>query len=360
MFSKDIGDLTEREKVVRLFARRVIFIIAMLVVVASLAAFSMTLGAAKISAADAYKGLINALFPDAFDITDRTVRIMVNLRSPRVLMAAAAGASLAMGGAITQAILKNSLATPYTLGVSAGAGFGACLAILMGVSITAGTIGIITNAFIFSMIPVAVVIVASRFRTMSPMAMILCGVAISYIFGASNTLFQYFGDDASVKSVVFWTVGDLNNVSLWNLSYVGPVMTAVFIAGMLMAKRINVLGMGDDTAKSLGVNVERIRMTGLILSCLLTATVVCFTGTIGFICLLSPQISKVFVGSDMRYLLPSSALVGACLLLIADMGSRMLMSPVMLPVGAITALVGGPAFIMLLFSRRKNMTGIRV
>lgn len=336
-----------------------LFVITMLAAVVILVAVSMTIGVAGISATDAYKAIINSIVPDMFDIPDKTTRIIMNLRAPRVLMAVFAGASLAIGGCMTQCMLRNSLATPYTLGVSAGASFGAALAIILGVSFSTGTAGIILNAFVFSLIPVVIVIIASRFRTMTPIAMILCGVAVSYIFGSTNTLFQYFASDAAVKSVVFWTVGDLNSVSLWNLSYVVPIMTFVLLLGIFMAKRVNIMGMGDDTAKTLGVNVEFVRTSCLILACLLTATVVSFTGSIGFICLLAPQISRVFVGNDFKYLLPASALVGACLLSLADIGAKTLMAPVMLPVGAITALIGGPVFIFFLFSRKKSMESLK-
>ena len=352
---------TEKEKIRRLFVIRAIFISVMTITIVLMISYSITLGVSGVSAIDAYKAIINGFLPGTFDIESMTSRIIINLRAPRVVMGVLAGASLAIGGCITQAILKNSLATPYTLGVSSGAAFGAALAIILGISFTGGAIlGIITNAFIFSLIPICIVLAASKFRVMTPMSMILCGVAISYIFGAVNMLLQYFADESALRSIVFWTVGDLTSVSLWNAMYLGPMMIFTFLFGMFIAKDINAMGMGDDTAKSLGVNVDRVRISGLVIACLLTATVICFTGAIGFICLLAPQISRMFVGEDFRYLLPSSALVGACLLTLADMGARTLMSPVLLPVGVLTALIGGPAFILLLFSRKRAMDSMKM
>jgi iron complex transport system permease protein len=356
MFHKsNATDLSERDKIIKMFARRVLFIILISLLVIVLVGFSITLGTSGISTTDAYKAIINGVFPGTFDISDQTMRIVLNLRAPRVLMAVFAGSALAIGGCVTQSILKNPLATPYTLGVSSGAGFGAALSILFGIGIIGGIGGTIANAFIFSLIPIAIVVLASRFKTMTPMVMILCGVAMSYMFSASNTIFQFFGEANAVKSVVFWMVGDLNGVELWNVPYVAVMMLVVFVYAMIISKDMNIMRMGDDTAKGLGVNVEAIRVSSLIVSCLLTATVVSFTGSIGFICLLAPQISRIFVGSEMQYLLPASALMGACLLTIADVAAKTVMAPIMLPVGAITALVGGPMLILLLlFSKSTN------
>lgn len=356
--AEEVGNREERNKILRMMARRTAFIAILAIAAMALTGYSITLGTSGISATDAYKALVNSIFPDVFDLPDRTERIVLNLRAPRVVMAAACGAALAVGGCITQSLLKNPLATPYTLGVSSGAGFGAALAILFGMTVVGGIGGIIVNAFIFSLIPVAIVLIASRFRRMSPMTIILCGVAISYVFSASNTIFQFFGEANAVKSVVFWMVGDLNEVSLWNAPYVIVPTLAVFAISMFLSKDFNAMRMGDDTAKALGVKVEPMRMMSLIMACLLTAFVVSFTGSIGFICLLAPQMSRIFVGSEMQYLLPSSALMGSCLLSLADMAAKTIMAPIMLPVGALTALIGGPALIILLLMGDKS-AGVR-
>ena len=334
-----------------MFAKRFAFIAILLVFLIILVGYSVTLGTSDLSPGDAYRALINSLFPGSFDLPERTTRIVMNIRAPRVLMAVFAGAALALGGCITQSILKNPLATPYTLGVSSGAGFGAALAILFGIVIIPGIGGVVINAFVFSLIPVAVVVITSQFRKMTPMTIILCGVAMSYVFSASNTIFQFFGEPNAVKSVVFWMVGDLNEISLWNISYVAIPMLTIFLISMYLAKDMNVMRMGDDTAKALGVRVEPIRVGSLLMACLITAFVVSFTGSIGFVCLLAPTISRIFVGGEMQYLLPASAVMGACILTLADMVAKTIIAPIMLPVGAITALVGGPVLIFLLLSR---------
>ncbi|MDR0523610.1 MAG: iron ABC transporter permease [Candidatus Methanoplasma sp.] len=347
------GGRSERERISGMMARRALFIASALAFLLALVGWSITLGTSGISAADAYAAVANALLPGTFDVSDQTMRIVVNLRAPRVLMAVFAGSALAIGGCLTQAMLKNPLATPYTLGVSSGAGFGAALSILFGINILGGAWGTVANAFAFSLIPIAIVFAASRARPISPTAMILCGVAVSYMFSAANTIFQFFGEANAVKSVVFWMVGDLNGVGLWSVPYVAAPMLAVFAASMLLSKRMNLMRMGDDTARGFGVNAGAMRMGSMVMACALTAATVSFTGAIGFVCLLAPQISRIFVGTDMRYLIPASALTGACMLSVADMAAKTVMAPIMLPVGAVTALVGGPVLVLMLLAGRQ-------
>ncbi len=339
----------ERDAIARMLFKRIVFITAAAVLVFVLAGISITLGSSGITPLDAYKAIIKNFFPDLFpEITEKTMNIVMIVRAPRVLMAVFGGAALALGGCITQSLLKNPLATPYTLGVSSGAGFGAALVILFGFGITGTYVDAIVSAFFFSLIPIAVVILASRKRNMTPMTIVLCGIAISYVFSASNTIFQFFGEASAVKSVVFWMVGDLNDILLWNIPYVAIPFVLIFAIAMFLSKDFNIMRMGDDTATSLGINVHMMRTIGLLLSCLMTAVVVSFTGCIGFICLLAPQISKIFVGNEMQYLLPASALLGAALLSAADMIAKTIYAPIMLPVGAVTALVGGPVLVFLL------------
>lgn len=358
MFKKaDSTDLPERTKILKMLAKRVFFILSALALCIFLVGVSINIGTADVSLTEVYKALINTILPGTFpEISSTTMIIVGDIRAVRALIAVFGGASLAIGGCITQSILKNPLATPYTLGVSAGAGFGAALTILLGISILGGVYGILLNALVFSLIPIGIVTIASIYRAMTPMMIILCGVAISYIFSASNTIFQFISDAEAVKQVVFWMVGDLDRVTMSQIPFVAVTAMTVFIIAMFLSKDMNIMRMGDDTAKSLGVNAGRIRTISLVLSCMLTAVVVSFCGAIGFICLLAPQISRLFVGNEMQYLLPASALVGACILCAADMLPRAMGIP--LPVGAITALIGGPVLIMLLL-RSNSYMGVK-
>lgn len=344
----------EEEKIRIIFLKKLLFILFLFAAVVLILSYSVTVGTANISIGDVYRTLIDAVIPGIFDISDRMKMIIIDIRLPRVLMALIGGAVLAIGGCLTQSILRNPLATPYTLGVSSGAGFGAAIAIMTGFTLASSIAGVILNAFVFALIPITIIIMASRLKNMSSTTMVLCGVAMSYIFSASNTLLQFFGDPNAVKTVVFWMVGDLNNIFIWHIPFVLVTLILCLIASIYLSKGINAMRLGDDTARSLGINTGAVRTLTLLVACLSTAMVVCFTGSIGFICLLAPHISRVFVGGDMKYLLPASALCGSALLLLADLGAKTLAEPIMLPVGAITAMVGGPLLLYLLLKRKTD------
>ena len=277
-----------------------------------------------------------------------------NLRLPRIFLGIVAGIGLGIAGAVMQAVLRNPLASPYTLGISSGAGFGASLAILAGAGIVGGKYLIIGNAFIFALLVSFIILGLSSRKGATPETMILAGIAMMYLFGAMTTILQYFGEAEAVKEAVFWMVGDLNRAS-WSVVTVVSVAIAL-CAPYLMAKSwdLNVMGAGDETAKSLGVNVKRTRVTTMIVSTLMVATIVCFTGTIGFIGLVAPHMTRLAIGGDNRYVLPVSGLLGAVILITADLVARRIIAPVILPVGAVTAFMGAPLFLYLIMRRRRE------
>lgn len=342
----------DRRAVVRLMVRRTSFIAVMLCAVVIIAGVSIAFGSTKIPLDQVYKSLINQILPGTFEVFGKYEDIVIDIRAPRVLMAVGAGAGLAIGGCITQSVLRNPLATPYTLGISSSACLGAALSMIYGFAIIQGVYGQILNAFIFSLLPVAVILAASARKSMSPTTMVLCGIAISYVASACNTIMQYFADPTAVKSVVFWSIGDLNNSLLWQTPYVFAISLIAFVVAMVMSKDLDILRMGDDTAKGLGISVNAVRTAAIVTACLVTATIVSFVGAIGFVCLLAPHISRYFVGNSMKYLISSSALVGMTLLLVADILAKTVIAPAMLPVGAVTALFGGPLLIALLIKRK--------
>lgn len=341
-----------REKVRRTNNRRVTIMIALVLLMVGLMAYSITISSTTITPLQVYQALINQIVPGLFDIPYKTEQIVLQVYSPRVLMATFVGAILAIGGCIVQTIMKNPLATPYTLGVSSSAAFGASLSIILGITAVVGTVGTIINAFLFSIIPAGIILMASIRSNMMPTTLILVGIAISYIFSAATMLMQYFGTADAVKSAMFWSIGDLNSASLWQVPYVLAMFLVVLALSLWLMKDINIMRMGDDTALSLGVNVRRTRLVSILLACVSTAVVVSFTGAIGFICLLAPHISRILIGGDLKFLIPTSAVMGALLLSIADILSKDLINPIMLPVGAITALIGGPILIYFLLMRR--------
>jgi iron complex transport system permease protein len=353
---QDLTVEAEKKKYRKTAAKRIIFIAVVLVALIIVAGVALALGSADMTFLDAYSAVFNRFFPDWFGATPLAYTVVWTLRLPRILLAIAAGAALAMGGCSTQAILRNPIATPYTLGVSAGAGLGAAIGIIMGKSLLGGNsdLSIVGNAFVFSLIPIAVILLLVKRKSGSPETMILAGVAMVYIFGACTTILQYFADSNAVAATVFWLVGDLSRAAWYQLPYVFGVLIICFGVNLWLAWDINAMKLGDDSAKSLGVEVDRTRRITLILACLSTAVVVAFTGAIGFICLVAPHICRAFVGGDQRLLIISSCLVGAILLLVADIVARRMIAPIVLPVGAITAFLGGPLLLYLLIRRRRH------
>ncbi len=316
----------------------------------------ITIGSANIGFFEAYGILIDQLFPGTFGgYTDSHINIVTNIRGPRVLMGFFVGMILAIGGCIIQSILRNSLATPYTLGVSSSACFGAAVAIAFGLKLSSSTMAIIVSAFLFSLIPIGTILLAAQRRGITPITMVLCGVAISQIFGACNTILQYFSADDTAKEIVFWSVGSLNNVSPWMVPYVAVAALAFALVAFYLSRDLNILKMGDDTAQALGVNVSAVRTVGVVASCVATAVAVSFTGAIGFICLISPHVCRLFIGSDLKYLIPASGFLGCILLLVSDTVGRTVIAPTILPVGAVTALIGGPLLVYLLMRRRADI-----
>ncbi len=285
--------------------------------------------------------------------------VIWRIRMPRVIGAVIAGAGLSVAGCVMQNNLKNPLASPMTLGISHAATFGANLAIIvLGAGTTMSTAGdavIINNpymvticAFICSMGATMLILGLAKLRSFSPEAIILAGFAIGAIFTACTTIIQYFAPDVKIAAAVFWTFGDLGRVSWTEVLILSIVVIAAFVYFSFKRWDYNALANGEETAKSLGVNTFRVRFWGLLVSSLITAVAVSFLGMIGFIGLIGPQIVIRIVGADYRFFIPASALTGSVILLVADTAARTLISPIVLPVGALTSLLGGPMFLYML------------
>ncbi len=344
--------LRVREEYERYVGRKIFFIIFTSLLTVIVAGISATLGSYPISISEVYSIILKCLVSNP-ESTEES--IVWNLRMPRILLAIIAGAGLASSGAMTQGILRNPLATPYTLGISSAAGLGAAIAIILSKGIFVGKYVIVGNAFLFSLIPTFIILTLARVKGATPETMILAGIAMMYIFSAITTILMYFAEPEAVKSAYFWMVGDLGKAS-WGI--IPPVFVSLLICFFLLMWKtwdVNVMiTSGDEVAKSLGVNPERERMFVMLVSSFLTASIISFTGTIGFVCLVAPHICRMIIGGDYRYLLPASALFGGALLLICDTIARTILAPVILPVGVITNCLGGPMFLYLLLKRRKE------
>lgn len=297
------------------------------------------------------RGILGRAENDTINVIVRKVRL------PRICTAVVAGAGLGVTGCILQSILQNPLASSSTLGVSQGAGFGAAFAIiLLGAGAAGkGSMMISLLAFAGSMAVALVILGLSKFRQVSPESMVLAGVAISSMFTGATTLLQYFADEIQLTTLVFWTFGDLGNTSWNEIRLMAAVVLLVSIYFILHRWDFNALLSGEETAISLGINVKRLTMINMILCCFTSSTIVSYIGLINFIGLIAPHIVRTVVGNNHVYLIPGSLLAGASILLLGDLFARTVISPVILPIGAITSFLGGPLFLYLLFKGRKRV-----
>ena len=287
--------------------------------------------------------------------SDRKINLVVqNNRLPRIITAILAGSALGLAGCVLQAVLRNPLASASTLGVSQGATFGAAFAIVvLGFSGTAG-LAIPLCAFIGSVAVAAVILGLSKFRQVSPEGIVLAGVAISSMFTGATTLIQYFADEVELSTLVFWTFGDLGSTGWDELGGMAVISALLCVYCVLHRWDYNALLSGEETAISLGINVKQLTLVSMMLCCLCSSVVVSNVGLISFIGLAAPHIVRLAVGNNHVYLIPGSVLAGAVLLLLGDLLARTLISPVILPIGAISSFLGGPLFLYLLFKGGKR------
>lgn len=281
-------------------------------------------------------------------------QIVWNNRLPRVLFAMVAGAGLAISGVMMQSIMKNPLAEPYTTGVSAGAYFGVAVSIVLGFSIMS-TSDSALEAFVFALIPVAIMIVVSSRSINSVATVILIGTALTYMFNAFSTLLLVSTDSDTLANVYRWQVGSFTNID-WSQLYVVALVVIVGCAIiMVLAKKLNVISMGDENAVTLGLNVRRLRIICLIVMAVIVAFIVAFAGIIGFVGLICPHIVRMIIGSDNRFVIPASMAFGAAFFLIADTAAKWLSSMDTVPVGVVASLIGAPLFLIILIRNRRGI-----
>lgn len=287
--------------------------------------------------------------------TDTVIR---SIRLPMAVMAVLAGVAFAVGGCEMQTILGNPMASPYTLGISAAAAFGAAAGIVLEVNAAflPPNLVVTANAFGFALLAAFLIYRFAAWQKSNRNTIILFGIALNFIFNALTTFLQYIADENKLQSLVFWTFGSLAKAS-WDkalLLFAIAFLTLLFL--YRRAWQLTALVLQDARALSLGVNVPRLRRQVVILISLLTATTVAFVGTIGFLGLAAPHLARGLVGEDHRYLLPASALFGAFLLSAASLLSKLLIPGTLLPIGLITSILGIPFFLLLIFTAGRRYT----
>lgn len=283
--------------------------------------------------------------------------IVMDVRLPRIFCAVLAGASLSMAGLIMQGIFQNPLVSPYTLGVSNGASFGASLAIILSAKLSIlgwGSYLTPAFAFAFSMLTMLLVYSISRLTRHATKTLILSGVAIGYLFSALVSALKYISNVQALPELVFWSMGSLAGLK-WNVVLFLLIAFAVcFFVTLANSWNLNVMALGSEEATALGVDYKKMLVITFFVTTVLTATAVAFTGVIGFVGLIAPHMTRMLVGGDYRYCVPSSALMGSLLLLLSDTLARTVFAPVEIPVGIITSFIGVPFFLYLIMRRRTS------
>ncbi|MEN6395630.1 MAG: iron ABC transporter permease [Methanoregula sp.] len=334
--------------------KKVLWIAGGIVLIGILFVLAIAVGAVSIPPLDV------ALTLSGLGTSDKWGRIIWNIRLPQALAALVAGVGLAVAGVAMQSILRNPIASPFTLGISSAGAFGAAVSvILLGAGKIQSSVAnpiFISNpylttfvAFFFCMLATGIILLISHIKGASPEVMVLTGVALSSLFSAGVMFLQYFSNDTQLAAVVFWTFGDVGRATWDTLPFMALVVGAATFYFIFNRWNYNAIDAGDETAQGLGVNVQRVRLIGMTVAALVSAVIVALLGVIGFVGLVCPHIVRRVIGSDQRYLIPGSAVCGGILLLASDTVARVIVAPYILPVAVLTSFMGAPVFIYLLF-----------
>jgi iron complex transport system permease protein len=341
----------QRETYRRLVLRKRLILAGLVVLLLCSVLLDLALGPASYS----FSEVLGALFsPESASPQVRVV--MWDIRLPVALMAVAVGAALSLAGAQMQTILNNPLASPFTLGISAAASFGAALGLAFGVALfpLAAQFMVPLNAFIMAMLSALLIHFLSMRRGVTAETIVLLGIALVFTFNALLALVQFFATEQAVAAVVFWTMGSLTKATWPKL---GVICVVILITLPIFAKRawaLTALRLGDDKAASFGINVRSLRFQTLIMVSLLASFPVAFVGTIGFIGLVGPHIARMLIGEDQRFFLPASLLTGSLILSASSVVSKTLIPGAIFPIGVVTSLIGVPFFISLILGGKKN------
>lgn len=292
--------------------------------------------------------------------TDKSVMayiIVWNIRLLPAITGILAGFALSLAGATMQTILNNPLATPYTLGVSSGAGLGAYVAIVVGIESLSilGRYLLPVFAFAFAILACLSIYSIAKIKNFASSVMVLAGIGMNFMFSAAQTLLQYAASAEELQTAMFWLFGSLNRSKWEDLAILLPVVVICFIYIYKNSWRLTAMQLGDAKAKSLGINVEKIRMRMFVVISLLTATAVAFVGTIGFIGLVGPHIARMLVGEDQRFFIPMSCACGSLILSAAGLAARTIVPGTILPIGVLTSLLGVPFFFLLILRKKRSV-----
>lgn len=284
-------------------------------------------------------------------------KIILLLRLPRILMAILAGIGLAVAGAVMQSVTRNYLVSPFTLGISAAAAFGASLCIVFGTgTFFQSDFGIIFCAFVSACICGLIVYGVAQRTGLKPSSIVLVGIALNYLFSAMTAVIEFFAKEHKLEAVVQWTFGSLNRAA-WDYILITLVIVAcgIYIMMYYCLPLNAIAGNDDEMVKSLGVNPKKVRSVCGIISVLITSAIISFTGVIGFVGLIAPHMARIIIGNDHRFYILFSGIIGAMLLLVSDTIGKFILYPVNIPVGIIISFLGVPLFIHLILTKRNGL-----
>lgn len=282
-------------------------------------------------------------------------KIIFYMRMPVICMAIVAGMALSVSGGVMQSVTHNDLVSPFTLGISSAAAFGASVCIVFGNSILHSAAGLIFGAFVASCICICLVYGLSSLTGGAASALVLTGIAMNYFFSALSASIQFLAQEYKLGEIIQWTFGTLNKATWSTVGITSLVLLVGILVYYLFALRLDAMAINDDeTVTSLGINPIRVRWIVGLVSVFLTATVISFTGVIGFIGLIAPHIARLIIGNEHKTFLPAAGLIGACLLTYSDVIGKYILYPVSIPVGIVISFVGVPIFIHLIIKMRER------
>ncbi len=334
-----------------LIRKRVQFLIIFFVLSVILAVLNLTTGPMKLGIGD----VVGSLLSPGNEPKDV---VIWEYRLPWTLTAMLVGGALGLAGLQMQTILNNPLASPYTLGVSAGAGFGAALAYVLGVKVVPAIPSefvVPVNAFFFSFLTCMLITFIGKLRGFTSETLVLGGIAISFMFQSLLALLQFYASEETLQAIVFWLFGSLTKASLLKAQVILAVLIPVTLILLFRSWRITALRLGEEKARALGVNTEAVRVEVLVYVSLLTSIAICFVGIIGFVGLVAPHMARMLIGEDQRFLIVGSILCGGAVLLAGALVSKTAVPGAIFPVGIITSLLGVPFFMFLVMRGRKQI-----
>ena len=353
------AQLGRRERAPRLRTRAIILFVVLGLALATLIIVSASSGQLRVPPGEVLSSIAHKLGLGGSPVTTPATgeAALWQIRFPRVILAALVGAALATGGALMQGVFGNPLAEPGVVGVSSGAAAAACMAMVFGwtffgnwtVAVLAFVGGLVVTLLVYA-------ISLSNGRT-EVVTLVLTGVAVNAVCGAIIALMTFLGDQQSREQIVFWQLGSLNGTRWDYVAVVAPIVLLGIVAVMFLTRQLDLLALGEQSARHLGVDVERLRIIAIVLVAFLTAAAVAFAGIIAFVGLVVPHVIRMIMGPGHRILIPASALGGAVLLSGADLIARTAIPFADLPIGMLTALVGGPFFFWLIRKTRKSAGG---